>query len=264
MIHITLSDRKESPSDDPLGRTHYGYSPNMSPSEIYRDNHGYYVLGARADRENYALFSAPDHNGERTVVLVVEIDKIDRETVPGRGVITGNILSEGHPVFDAYVGNPITGNRNPINYIDSVVGRRTCACGCGTEISLGQFVPGHDQRALHERVGQIGTVLDFLDWFDKIHNSAGETVADADSQLRHGHPQTIRRESHNLDEYVWPNGLELFLYDDGRVKLGHKDNSIAVTEVSNYTTGKAGTGRASAHIIARFAPAENTERPDSA
>jgi hypothetical protein len=43
----------------------------MTPEEIYLSNHGYYVLGARADRERYALFSAADEGGQNKVVLAV-------------------------------------------------------------------------------------------------------------------------------------------------------------------------------------------------
>jgi hypothetical protein len=28
------------------------------------------------------------------------------------------------------------------------------------------FLPGHDQRAIHERIAKVGTVKDFITWFD--------------------------------------------------------------------------------------------------
>ena len=31
----------------------------------------------------------------------------------------------------------------------------------------GRFLPGHDQRAIHERIAKISFVADFLDWFDE-------------------------------------------------------------------------------------------------
>lgn len=122
---------------------------------------------------------------------------------------------------------------------------------------------GHDQRALHKCIAQIGTVSNFIDWFEEIYNSTGETVAEADPQLHCGHPRASRREDQNLDKYEWPNGLELFLHDDGQIKLDRRDSSIAVTEVSNYTVGKTGTSQPDAHLIAQFIPAENTERSDN-
>jgi hypothetical protein len=33
----------------------------------------------------------------------------------------------------------------------------------------GDFAPGHDQRAIHERIARIGNVRDFLGWFDRTY-----------------------------------------------------------------------------------------------
>jgi len=41
---------------------------------------------------------------------------------------------------------------------------RVCACHCGTPINRGDFLPGHDQRAIHERIAKVGTVIT---WFDE-------------------------------------------------------------------------------------------------
>jgi hypothetical protein len=71
------------------------------------------------------------------------------------------------------------------------------------------------------------------------------------SQLRHGRPKVIRREAWGLDKYEWPNGLELFIYDDGRVKLGQWDATVSVLDVSNFKPGKT---QGSAHVVARFEP----------
>lgn len=43
----------------------------------------------------------------------------------------------------------------------------TCTCGCGTKISRGQWVPGHDHRAVHQRIRQDhGDVAAFVAWYD--------------------------------------------------------------------------------------------------
>ncbi|MFE2022458.1 hypothetical protein ACFW9O_30955 [Streptomyces sp. NPDC059499] len=34
-------------------------------------------------------------------------------------------------------------------------------------VTLGWFLPGHDQKALHDRVAKIGTVHEFIHWFDR-------------------------------------------------------------------------------------------------
>jgi hypothetical protein len=46
-----------------------------------------------------------------------------------------------------------------------------CACGCGTAVAEGKnFVPGHDQRAVHERIARRwGDTLGFISWFDETY-----------------------------------------------------------------------------------------------
>jgi hypothetical protein len=254
MIHITLTSAKQSPADDPLGRTRYGYSPEMTPREIFDANHGYYVLGARADRERYALFAAPDKPGPNKVVLAVKITSIDPVPgKPGYRQIMGTLLEKGHPVFDSYVGkpSPVTGVRNPVTYIESPEDLRLCECGCGTEVSRGPFVSGHDQRALHERVAKIGTVTEFLRWFDQTYQNRGEVVNPAAPRLRYGQPRAFRHDDQQRDKYQWPQGLELSLYDDGRAKLSYQNGTVAVQDVSNIPAGKT---RSSAHVTAIFTP----------
>jgi hypothetical protein len=42
-----------------------------------------------------------------------------------------------------------------------------CACGCGAVAVRGDFAPGHDQRAIHDRIRKVGTVREFIEWFDR-------------------------------------------------------------------------------------------------
>ncbi len=103
----------------------------------------------------------------------IEIDDIEPVDT-GRSVVNGKILRSGHPVYDKYVGNesPIQGLRNPVTYIDDDgVDGRACKCGCGDHVAGRDFLPGHDQTALHARVKQIGTVAEFLDWFDIVRGN---------------------------------------------------------------------------------------------
>jgi hypothetical protein len=45
---------------------------------------------------------------------------------------------------------------------------RKCACGCGTTILRGQWVTGHDHRAVHQRIKKHhGDVAGFIDWYDR-------------------------------------------------------------------------------------------------
>lgn len=178
MLHITVGPKKAADPDDGLGRSHVGYSPDMSPEEAYEHNHGEWVIGSRGrdGRERYALFS---FNGK--VVQAVEIEGMratrlfpDDSKRDNKYTIDGPILKKGHPVFDKYVGEdqPVTPGRNPVRYFDDpefdVAGGKLCRCGCGETTTAGDFVPGHDHRAIHERIARIGTVAEFLDWMDVV------------------------------------------------------------------------------------------------
>jgi hypothetical protein len=160
MLVINIqTEHFRDPATEDLGRSRLGYSSDMTPEEIYDAARGCWVLGARADREDTALVA---HAG--TVVLALAIDRIDPLPGSNRRVIAGRILGPGHPVHDRYVDNesPAGRPRNPIRYINP----DGCRCGCGEPVDSRDFLPGHDQRAIHDRVSQVGTVREFCDWFD--------------------------------------------------------------------------------------------------
>lgn len=76
--------------------------------------------------------------------------------------------------------------------------------------------------------------------------------------LRHGKPEPSRNDRLGFDKYLWPDGLELHVYDDGRVKLGRKHNVVEVIDVMNRRKGGSSWG--SAHVIARFRPATDQDQ----
>lgn len=166
MIHITLGAmRPVEPQEDQLGRSYVGWHESMSDEALFQANRGCWVLGERAEKEQYALLSH-----DKKVRMAIEIDKL----VPvsgGRKAIEGRFLEAGHAVYDAYVGEdtPVDSARNPITYFDSPHDTRLCGCGCGEPVAGGWFLAGHDQKALHARVAKIGTVREFLDWFDSTY-----------------------------------------------------------------------------------------------
>lgn len=82
---------------------------------------------------------------------------------------------------DHYVGKPAPNGaqQNPITYFKSPLGNRECNCGCGKPINRGDFLPGHDQRAIHERIARVGTVLDFIAWFDQTWRPEQDQQGDA-------------------------------------------------------------------------------------
>lgn len=179
MIHITLSAerRLDDPSSDALGRDRVGYAETMSSLALYDANHGTWVLGPKADTERFALFTF-----KGVVRQAVEIDRLEKVDTGGghqhgRSIIHGRILEAGSPVYDQYVGktSPVQGVRNPVTYFNENVAS-PCLCRCGGSVASARpgFLPGHDQTALHDRVRQIGTVAEFLIWFDIVRGNTGD------------------------------------------------------------------------------------------
>ena len=165
--------RAIDPATDDMGRSWVGYSPTHSPQVTYEHNRGIWGLGARAAREHYATFS---YGG--SVVVVVEIDHI--EVIPRKdpskrrvSAIAGRVLEPGDEAYDALIGQPVDSFRNPITYLEDPGGSQlhTCACGCATPIAQPRtFAPGHDQKAVHERITrQWGSTLSFIAWFDETY-----------------------------------------------------------------------------------------------
>ena len=79
--------------------------------------------------------------------------------------------SDLHLLGDRPLSHPVDGHRNPVTYPSA--GVRTCACGCGVDVVGSRvFLPGHDQRAIHDRIAQEwGTTLEFVEWFDETYGN---------------------------------------------------------------------------------------------
>jgi len=82
-------------------------------------------------------------------------------------------------------------------------------------------------------------------------------------ELRHGNPEEHRNDARGFDKFVWPDGLELQIYDDGSVKIGRKHATVTVSDVMNRQRGGSAWG--SAHVVMRFRPAaeDQEEEPRS-
>ena len=77
MLHITVTAKKAvNPEHDGLDRPYVGYEEGMSQAAMYEANHGEWAIGARAEKERYALFSFG-----RTVIQAVEIESLERTTI---------------------------------------------------------------------------------------------------------------------------------------------------------------------------------------
>src|SRR4051794_9020650 len=168
MLHIKLHDRREIGPNDPMGRDWVGYDPTLSDDELFDQNRGRWVLGSRADREEYAVFS---YTGDHTVKFVAQIDGY--EPVGNKRAIVGGVLAPDHPIAQRWLGKAAPDNhRNPATYVvDPDSGTKTCACGCGEAIPANRvFAPGHDQKAVHERITRRwGSTLGFIRWFDEAY-----------------------------------------------------------------------------------------------
>lgn len=163
------------PAKDDMSRTWVGWEPTLTDQQVYDQNRGLWVLGPRARQERLATFSV-----DGTVQVVVRIERI--ETVPAKQAgarskraIVGRVLAPGDADHDALIGTQVDGHRNPVTYIeDPAGGARTCGCGCGAPVAGHRaFLPGHDQRAVHDRITrQWGSTLGFVDWFDATYPDA--------------------------------------------------------------------------------------------
>ena len=76
--------------------------------------------------------------------------------------------------------------------------------------------------------------------------------------LRHGRAEPERSDRYEFDKWTWPasehwpDGLQIQVYDDGRVKVGGWRTRVEVLQVATYG---AGDSKASSHVVARFRPA---------
>lgn len=181
-IKFKLSDVKAiDREDDPMDREWVGYRPPLKGEEVFAQNRGMWFLRPdRVEKERYATFS---YKGK--IIAVAEITGV--ETLPWKDprgrrdkqALTGRALGPGHPAYEYFIDRLVSGtSRNPVSYIDDPEPRPaaepgSCACGCGTPVLTGKsFVPGHDQRAVHERIAkQWGDTLGFIRWFDETYSA---------------------------------------------------------------------------------------------
>ncbi|MGO4589685.1 DUF3883 domain-containing protein [Micrococcaceae bacterium Sec5.1] len=120
VINIRLSDRKTAESDDPLGRTWYGYDPSVTPELLWENNRGDWSLNA--DRISEHRWAALNYQGR--VVLVAELLDPNHEILPStsrvpKKALLGRVLEGGSAIYDALIGTQVdypAGSRNSILY----------------------------------------------------------------------------------------------------------------------------------------------------
>ncbi|MGN2642446.1 hypothetical protein ACTD5D_40990 [Nocardia takedensis] len=167
-------------TDDPLSREHVGYFPRMTECEAWTAGRGVWKANKeRLSREKFALII-----GDGRVCAVAEIHGVSVHE--DRVAAEGEVLTEGHPVRDAWIGEPdpvVNSSQNPVGYCDlpqeAQFRERPCGCGCG-QISTRDFLPGHDVRAFQDRVRTMfaGSALQFFRWVDEAAREHGLPLLD--------------------------------------------------------------------------------------
>ena len=139
----------------------------MTDAQVYDAARGWWRLNlTRAKRERYVVVVA-----QGVARQVIEINTWSYAPEIERYAFNGDILQPGHPVHDRYVGRELpSASQNPVHYFhDSSADSAgsPCRCGCG-ELARGTWIQGHDQRAIHQRIGQDfdGDIAKFIDWYD--------------------------------------------------------------------------------------------------
>lgn len=178
MLRIKLGPRfyvgDKQGNDSFAPRQHAGWDPTMTEKEVYDAARVWWRLSERAEREKYAIVVA-----EGLCRMAIEIKRW--ETSEDRRGFEGRILKPGDRVYDKFVGKPDPAestSRFPVLYLPDEVDEELCRCGCGETVSRGEWVQGHDQRAIHARIRNDfnGSVSKFIDWYDD-HRPATATAS---------------------------------------------------------------------------------------
>jgi hypothetical protein len=98
-VRVTLGDSAPAGPDDPLGRTHLGYAPELPPQELWERGRGVWKLRA-------------DHVAASTIVLVVyDRTVVLVASVTGLTVHRGGLAILGEPLTD----HPLLGRPDPLH-----------------------------------------------------------------------------------------------------------------------------------------------------
>ena len=98
-VRVTLDDSAPAASDDPLGRTHIGYAPDLTPQELWERGRGIWKLRADHIAASTVLLMVYD----KTIVLVASIT--------GLTLHRGGLAILGEPLTD----HPLTGRPDPLH-----------------------------------------------------------------------------------------------------------------------------------------------------
>lgn len=108
-IDFHLTDRRAAASNDPRGRSWYGWDRYVTDEELWEVNRGDWVLASAPLSERFATLS---YQGE--VKVIAEIT--GRKPCGDKWALLGDVLKPGDPVYDAMIGATIPPSRNPVRY----------------------------------------------------------------------------------------------------------------------------------------------------
>ncbi|MBQ1057669.1 DUF3883 domain-containing protein [Micromonospora sp. C32] len=115
-VNFVLTEARDVPSGDPLGRTWVGWEATATDDELWEVNRGLWTLGGRVDGERIATLSF-----DGRVQVVAEIEGRTRHDVDGvtKWALVGRVLRPGDPAHDALKGASAPRHRNPVSYFDT-------------------------------------------------------------------------------------------------------------------------------------------------
>lgn len=136
-------------------------------------------IGRRGVGERYVSIIVGNLSDEPQPALVIQLDG---GAEVGRLLLGSEIVSRPDPMYD--VTYPIT--RSPISYAVTELDQNTCLCGCGESTGSRTFRPGHDQRAIHDRIARYfgGSTATALAELDRVFGPGGVEARFANEGIR--------------------------------------------------------------------------------
>jgi Protein NO VEIN, C-terminal len=115
-VNLLLTDARELPVDDPLGRRWVGWQNTATDDQLWEVNRGLWTLGDRVETERIATLSF-----QGRIQVVAEIAGRTRYDVGGvsKWALSGNVVRPGDPVHDQLKGSSAPRFRNPVGYFDT-------------------------------------------------------------------------------------------------------------------------------------------------
>jgi hypothetical protein len=115
-VNFLLTDARDLPVGDALGRSWVGWKATATDDELWETNRGLWTIGSRIASERIATLSYDDR-----IQVVAEITGRRRHDVGGEAkwALSGDVLRPGDPLHDELKGSPAPRHSNPVSYFDT-------------------------------------------------------------------------------------------------------------------------------------------------